>query len=101
MAGTAECRGFDMAFDVLSFLAGIAAGGLTGAFAAVLYGLERTADFQERLLGLSREIESIRPNLSSSTASKEAETKTRVYELRRELEDIHEEIRRMYKRSTR
>jgi gas vesicle protein len=88
-----------MAFDVLSFLAGIAAGGLTGALAAALYGLEKTADLQERIRHLARQIDSLSPNLSSPD-SKEPVSTARATELRRELDAIHEEIRRMYKRST-
>jgi peptidoglycan hydrolase CwlO-like protein len=88
-----------MVFDVISFLAGIAAGGLTGALAAILYGLEKTADLQERLRRVSREVESINTNLSSNDA-KDPNSRTRLNEVRRELEEIHEEIRQMYKKST-
>ena len=88
-----------MAFDVFSFLAGIAAGGVMGALAAILYGLEKTADLQERLRHLSREVESINVNLSSD-GSKDLNSKTKLDGVRRELEEIHEEIRRMYRKST-
>jgi gas vesicle protein len=88
-----------MAFDVLSFLAGIAAGGITGALAMILHGLEKTADLQERLRRVTQEVERIR-NASSDSTSSDSNQKAQATELRRELEDIHEEIRRMYKRST-
>ena len=88
-----------MAFDVLSFVAGIAAGGITGALAMILYGLENTADLQERLRRVTQEVERIR-NASSDSTSSDSNQKAQATELRRELEDIHEEIRRMYKRST-
>ena len=100
MARVPRCRGLGMAFDVLSFLAGIAAGGLMGALAGALYGLEKTADLQERIRHLARQIDSLSPNLSSSGDSKEPVSTARSTELRRELDAIHEEIRRMYKRST-
>ena len=100
MARIPRCSGLGMAFDVLSFLAGIAAGGLTGALGAALYGLEKTADLQERIRHLARQIDSLGPNLSSPNGLKEAGSRARVTELRRELDAIHEEIRRMYKRST-
>jgi len=100
MARIPRCSGLGMAFDVLSFLAGIAAGGLTGALGAALYGLEKTADLQERIRHLARQFDSLGPNLSSPNGLKEPGSKARVTELRRELDAIHEEIRRMYKRST-
>ncbi len=100
MARVPRCRGLGMAFDVVSFLAGIAAGGLTGALAGALYGLEKTADLQERIRHLARQIDSLSPNLSSPGDSKEPVSTARATELRRELDAIHEEIRRMYKRST-
>ena len=100
MARVPRCRGLGMAFDVLSFLAGIAAGGLMGALAGALYGLEKTADLHERIRHLARQIDSLSPNLSSPSGLKDPGSKARVNDLRRELDAIHEEIRRMYKRST-
>jgi hypothetical protein len=100
MARVPVCRGLGMAFDVLSFLAGIAAGGLTGALAAALYSLEKTADLQERVRRLARQIDTVDPNLSSPSGSKDSGSKANVNELRRELDAIHEEIKRMYKRTT-
>ena len=88
-----------MAFDLTSFFAGIAAGGLTGALAGVLYGLERTADLQERLLKLHREIDRIDPRVSSPNGSQGSGA--RIGELRKELDSIQEEIRKMYRRTTR
>jgi len=70
-----------------------------GALAAILYGLEKTADLQERLRHLSREVESINANLSSD-GNKDLNSKTKLDGVRRELEEIHEEIRRMYRKST-
>ncbi len=100
MARFAGCCGLGMAFDVLSFLAGIAAGGLTGALAGTLYSLEKTADLQERIRHLAREIDTFGANLSSPDSAKDPGSKAKAVELRRELDAIHEEIRRMYKRST-
>ena len=88
-----------MAFDVLSFLAGIAAGGLAGALAMILHGLEKTADLQERLRRVTQEVERMH-NAFSNSSTNDSNQKTRSQELRRELDEIHEEIRRMYKRST-
>jgi len=94
------CRGLGMAFDVLSFLAGIAAGGLTGALAGALYSLEKTADLQERVRHLARQVDALAANLSSPNGSQDPASNANVKELRRELDAIHEEIRRMYKRSS-
>jgi hypothetical protein len=91
---------FGMVFDLVSFLAGIVAGGLTGALAGILYGLERTADLQETLLKLSREIDGISPTLTSP-ASKDMQSKLQMNQLRTELDSIHEEIRKMYRKTTR
>ena len=88
-----------MSFDVLSFLAGIAAGGLTGALAMILHGLERTADLQERLRRVTQEVERMHDTFSNSSTN-DSNQKAHSQELRRELDEIHEEIRRMYKRST-
>ena len=87
-----------MTFDVLSFLAGLAAGGLTGALAMILHRLENTADLQERLRRVTQEVERI--GNSANSISQDSNQKAQTDELRRELDEIHAEIRRMYKRST-
>jgi gas vesicle protein len=86
-----------MVFDLISFFAGIAAGGLTGALAGVLYGLERTADLQERLLKLRKKIDRIDPRASSPNGSRSSDVN--MGELRKDLDSIQEEIRKMYRRT--
>ena len=86
-----------MAFDLISFIVGVAAGALTGALAGVLHSLERTADLQEQLRKIKREVSDMRALASENDNSR----KTKLDELDRDLEEIHEEIRRMYKRTTR
>ena len=83
-----------MVFDLLSFLIGVGAGALTGVLAGVLRSLERTADVQERLLKVSQEVKRVKelPDVSSHNS---------IDELDRDLAEINEEIRRMYRRSTR
>ena len=90
-----------MVFDILSFLAGMAVGGLIGALAMTLHGLEKTADLQERLRRVSQTVERMSNASSNSTPNdtKDSDQKAQTQELRRELDEIHEEIRRMYKRS--
>ena len=87
-----------MVFDVLSFLVGVAAGGITGALAMVLHGLEKTADLQERLRLVTQEVGRMKDSMPPSGSSESSGA--RIDELRRELDEIHEEIRRMYKRSS-
>jgi len=86
-----------MVFDLISFIVGVAAGALTGALAGVLHSLERTADLQEQLRKVKREI----VEMQSLSSRNENPSKPRLDELDRDLEEIHEEIRKMYKRTTR
>jgi predicted acylesterase/phospholipase RssA len=86
-----------MAFDIISFIVGVAAGALTGSLAGILYSLEKTADVQEQLRKIKREVGDMRTLLSASDYPR----KSRLDELDRYLEEIHGEIRRMYKRTTR
>ena len=88
-----------MSFDVLSFLAGIVAGGVTGALAMILHGLEQTADLQERLRRMTQEVDRM-IHASPDSASGAQNQSAQAVQLRKDLEEIHEEIRRMYKRST-
>jgi gas vesicle protein len=88
-----------MAFDILSFLAGIAAGAVTGALAGVLHSLENTADLQEKLRHVTKEVERVKRTITSNaSAVSEREESAEVDELYRDLNEIHEEIRRMYQK---
>jgi len=89
-----------MVFDILSFVAGVIAGAVAGGLAGVLHGLESTADLQERVRGLTREVEKMRAGLSSDSPDLvERDVKLKMDELQKDLEEIHEQIRRMYKRT--
>jgi gas vesicle protein len=88
-----------MVFDLTSFIAGIFAGGLTAALAGILYGFERTADLQEDLLKLRKEMDSLEPTVASAKSTGNALSEKRMRELRTELDSINEEIRRMYRKS--
>jgi hypothetical protein len=88
-----------MVFDILSFLAGVAAGAVTGALAGVLHGLEGTADLHERLRHLTNEVEKMRSVVTSHTSdSNEHDARSEMDDLYLDLNEIHEEIRRMYKK---
>lgn len=89
-----------MVFDVVSFLAGVAAGALTAGLAAFLHGLERMADVQERLRLATEKADQLKSMFSASGADDSSDS-VKVDELQRELDEIHEEIKRMYKRTTR
>jgi gas vesicle protein len=91
-----------MVFDIVSFFAGVVAGAVTGALAGVLHGLESTADLQERLRRVIREVERMKTALASQThGSSDSNASTEVDRLYRDLNEIHEEIRRMYKKGKR
>jgi gas vesicle protein len=88
-----------MVFDILSFLAGVAAGAVTGALAVVLHGLENTADLQERLRDITRKVERMRSAVViRSSEGNGNDSTTERDELSRDLNEIHEEIRQMYKK---
>jgi uncharacterized membrane protein (DUF106 family) len=91
--------GFVMAFDVSSFLAGVVAGIVTGGLAGLLHSLERTADLQEKLRKLSKEVERMTSRGSPNDFKARESSPPEVDRLQKELDEIHEEIRRMYKRS--
>jgi predicted translin family RNA/ssDNA-binding protein len=86
-----------MAFDLLSLMIGVAAGALTGSLAGILHSLERTAEIQDRVCKLAREVERMKGFLSTNNQ----QGNSRLDDLDRDLEEIHGEIRRMYKRTTR
>jgi hypothetical protein len=86
-----------MAFDLISFIVGVAAGALTGSLAGILHSLDRTADLQEGLRKIKGEVGEMRTLVSENDHSR----KSRLDDLDRDLDAIHEEIRRMYKKTTR
>jgi len=91
-----------MVFDVISFIAGVAAGALTAGLAGFLYGLEKTADIQEKLRLTTNKADQLSNAISSSGGSDiDSATKMKVDALQRDLDEIQEEIKRMYKRTTR
>jgi hypothetical protein len=92
-----------MVFDVVSFLAGVAAGALTAGLAGFLHGLERTSDIEERLSLATKRADQLSDMFSTSAGSdfNDSAEKVKVDKLQLELDEIHEEIKRMYKRTTR
>jgi hypothetical protein len=93
-------RGSALVFDILSFVAGVVAGIVVGGLGGVLHGLERTSDLQERVRGLTRDLGEIRAGLSSGDQDLvEPDVRLKMNEIQKDLAEIHEEIRRMYKKS--
>jgi uncharacterized membrane-anchored protein YhcB (DUF1043 family) len=86
-----------MAFDLISFIVGVAAGALTGSLAGILHSLDKTADLQEQLRKIKGEVGEMRTLISENDHSR----KSRLDDLDRDLDEVHEEIRRMYKKTTR
>jgi len=88
-----------MVFDMLSFLAGVAGGAIAGALAGTLHSLESTAKLQERVRHLTREVEKMkRAGPPHHPVSNSQESRSEVDRLYQDLNEIHEEIRRMYKK---
>ncbi len=76
---------------------GVIAGVLTGALAGILHSMERTADLQEKVRRITQDVE----KMSSALRSDHVQTdnaRSEVNGLSRDLDEIHEEIRRMYKK---
>ena len=90
-----------MVFDLVSFLAGVAAGALTAGLAGLLHSLERTAGIQERLRVATQKVDELANAFAGMAGSNDPDAKAKADDLQRMLDEIHDEIRRMYKRTTR
>jgi gas vesicle protein len=88
-----------LVFDVVSFVAGVAAGALTAGLAGLLHALEKTADIQEKVLMAKRKADQLTSMLSTSGAANSGISKPEVDELQRDLDEIQAEIKRMYKKT--
>ncbi len=87
-------------FDITSFVIGVGAGLLTGGLAGILHGLERLADLQERLRSVTSEVDKMREYVSTHESRKTSgEADSELESLHHDLDEIHEEIRRMYRRN--
>ena len=85
-----------MAFDLVSFVVGIAAGALIGVLAGYLHETETIGELQERVRMAMVQVERI----TSSTRSK-ADEGTVSSDLRRQLLDLQDEIKKLYRREAR
>ena len=84
-----------MIFDVISFLAGLTAGGLVGGLASALFYLERRSDLEDRVVKLSQRRGTIDPTIHSSNGPKDADL-ANMKEIRSELWEVRNEMRRMF-----
>jgi len=89
-------RKHSLAFDLVSFVAGIAAGALIGVLAGYLHETETIGELQERVRMAMVQVERI----TSSTRSK-ADEGTVSSDLRRQLLDLQDEIKKLYRREAR
>jgi len=87
-----------MVFDITSFLVGIVVGGLTGGLAGILYAFERTADVEESLLKLRKDVNSL-DSAMTSNGSPGRMSEEKMRQLRTELDSIREDIRKMYRKN--
>ena len=85
-----------MAFDLVSFVAGIAAGALIGVLAGYLHETETIGELQERVRMAMVQVERI----ASSTRSKTDEGAVSS-DLRGQLLDLQNEIKKLYRREAR
>ena len=82
----------------MSFVAGVVAGGVTGVLAAVLHSQETTADLQEKVRHVTEEFGKLKEALGSGSAhGVDAQGKLEIEGLQEDLDEIREDIRRMYK----
>lgn len=85
-----------MAFDLISFVAGLAAGVLVGVLAGYLHETEMIGELQERVRTAMIQFERI----TSATRSKTGEAPV-TSDLRHELLELQDEIKKVYRRQDR
>lgn len=85
-----------MTFDLISFIAGLAAGVLVGALAGYLHETEMIGELQERVRTAMVQFERI----TSLPHNKRGETAVGS-DLRKELLELQSEIRKLYRRQDR
>jgi hypothetical protein len=85
-----------LAFDLVSFVAGLAAGALVGVLAGYLHETEMIGELQERVRTAMVQFERI----TSATPSKTGEAPVSS-DLRHELLELQDEIKKLYRRQDR
>ncbi len=90
-----------MAFDFLSFAAGLVAGLIAGVLGARLQQAETISALEDKVSFALHELEKTKANRRNATSKYEQPESLELEKLRRELEELNEAIRNMYRRHTR
>jgi uncharacterized membrane protein (DUF106 family) len=85
-----------LAFDVVSFTIGLVAGVLVGVLAGYLHETETMGELQERVRMAMVQLEKATSTIRNRTSEEPA-----VSDLRQQLQDLQDEIKRMYRRPNR
>jgi len=85
-----------LAFDVVSFVTGLVTGALVGVLAGYLHETETVGELQERVRMAMVQLE----RLTSSTDSRTGQEDISL-DLRRQLVELQDEIKKLYRRSSR
>jgi archaellum component FlaC len=89
-------RRYYLAFDAVSFTIGLVAGALVGVLAGYLHETETIGELQERVRMVTVQLEKTTSTIRNRTSEGPAAS-----DLRRQLEDLQEEIKRLYRRPDR
>ena len=85
-----------MAFDLISFTTGLATGALVGVLAGYLHETETIGELQERVRMAMLQLEKATSTIRNRTSEEAADS-----DLRHQLQELQDEIRKMYKRPNR
>jgi Mg2+ and Co2+ transporter CorA len=81
-----------LAFDVVSFIIGLVAGALVGVLAGYLHETETIGELQERVRMAMVQLEKATSTIRNRTSEEPAS------DLRQQLRDLQDEIKRLYRR---
>ena len=85
-----------MVFDVVSFIIGLVAGALMGVLAGYLHETETIGELQERVRVAVVQLEKTTSTIRSRTSEEPA-----VSDLRHQLQELQDEIKKLYRRPNR
>jgi hypothetical protein len=85
-----------LAFDIISFAAGIVTGSLVGVLAGYLHETESVGELQERVRMAMVQLEKTTSTIGSRTGEGPAGS-----DLRNQLQELQDEIKKMYRRPNR